>query len=229
MSTRKEFILASSLAAAVAPSLALANTAAKSPTPPAAQGHLPPFVFDRAAFDAIIVRPVKHRHAFASVEIDNGVIFSAMTNVLNAYEMSLGEKPASVTSAAVLYHGLAISMGFNDTVWNELFIPAAVKDPRFKGAVPKAGSGNPWLHRKAAGPRDASIEALTPRGAAYFVCNNAASATAYDIATALGRTPVDVYNTMAANLVPQAMLVPAGVWAIHALQEAHFTYEQVSL
>lgn len=228
MSTRKEFIFASSLAAATAPALALADSATKSAAP-RAQGDLPPFVFDRAAFEAITVRPVKHRHSFASIEIDEGLIFDAMTNVLDAYEQSLGENPPSVTSAAVLYHGLAITMGFNDVAWNELFIPAAAKDPRFKGKVPQAGSGNPWLHRKTVGSRDASIDALTARGAAYLVCNHAASGTAYDLATALGRAPADVYATMTANLVPQAMLVPAGVWAIHALQEAHFTYEHISL
>jgi hypothetical protein len=42
-------------------------------------------------------------------------------------------------------------------------------------------------------------------------------------------TPAAAYAKLASNLVPHAMLVPAGVWAVHALQEARFTYEQVTL
>lgn len=227
MSTRKEFILASSLAAAAAPSLALADTAAKSAAP--TQANLPPFVFDRAAFDAVVARPAKHRHSFASVKIDDGVIFEAMTNVLDAYEQSLGEKPASVTSAAVLYHQTSIFMGFNDRAWNDIFIPAASSGRFAEVAQVKAGSGNPYLHAKPGGSRDASIETLTKRGAVYFVCNNAAMGNAFALAGALGRSARDVYAEMAENLVPEATLVPAGVWAIHGLQEAHFTYEQISL
>lgn len=229
MSTRKEFLLTTSLAAAAAPALgAMPSVAVAAAGAPSGEAP-PPFVFDRAAFEAITLRPVKHRHSFAAIEIGDGLIFEAMTNVLDAYETSLGEKPPSVTSAAVLYHGLAITMGFNDAVWNDLFIPAAAKDPRFKGKVPQPGSGNPFLHAQPGKARDTSIETLTKRGAAYFVCNNATVGNASLIAAALGRSAHDVYAEMAANLVPQAMLVPAGVWAIHALQEAHFTYEQISL
>ena len=93
----------------------------------------------------------------------------------------------------------------------------------------KAGDGNQWLHKPKFGDYDASIDTLGKRGAVFFLCNNATTGFAQSVATALGITPAAAYAKLTKNLVPHAMLVPAGVWAIHALQEAHFTYQQVTL
>lgn len=95
----------------------------------------------------------------------------------------------------------------------------------------KAGSGNPYLHtaRSRSPEYDASIEALVLRRASFFICNNAVLGMANDIATALGKHPADVYKQLVASTVPGSLLVPAGVMAINACQEAHFTYIQATL
>jgi intracellular sulfur oxidation DsrE/DsrF family protein len=229
VSTRKDFIIASSLAASLAPSGALAAVRAAA-AQTSSDGSIPPFAFDRSAFDAASQRDVRHRHSYASNGLEDALVLETMNNVLNAYEESLAQKPASVTSAAVLYHGNAIFVGFNDRVWNELFLPAVGKASRYKELSGYGrGSGNPWLHKTTGDSHDASIETLGSRGAVFFVCNNATAGTAHGLAEITGRSAADVYALMTANLVPNAMLVPAGVWAIHALQESHFTYEQVTL
>lgn len=222
MTTRKDFLVASTVAAALTP---IASSAA-----PSASDAIGAFVFDKARFAAWTTQAVAHRHAFAATESSDGLAFSAMTNVLNAYQEGLGEATPSVTSAGVFYHGNAILMGFNDRVWNEMLLPLAAKWPRlreFKQYAP--GSGNPWLHKPKLGTHDASIDTLGKRGAVFFICNNATSGTAEGLATELHITPAAAYAKLTSNLVPRAMLVPAGVWAIHALQEARFTYEQVTL
>lgn len=229
MSTRKDFIIASSLAASLAPSAALAAGPAAKPAQ-ADAGTIAPFVFDRTAFDTATQRDARHRHSYASNGLGGALILEAMNNVLNAYEQALAQKPASVASAAVLYHGNAVLLGFNDRIWNEFFLPAVGKEARYKELdVYGRDGGNPWLHATSGDFRDASIETLGTRGAVFFVCNNAMVGTAYGLAEVTGRNAVDIYALMTANLIPNASLVPAGVWAIHALQEAHFTYEQVTL
>lgn len=227
MTTRKDFLIASAAAAALAPAAASAAAAT-----PAMSGEIPAFVFDKAAFDAIATRDVKHRFSFASEKLQDGQICSTMTNVLDACDGALGEKPVSATSAAVLYHGTSLALGFNDVVWNEMFAKALPKlAPGIRADLGdlKAGDGNQWLHKPKSGDYDASIDTLGKRGAVFFLCNNATTGFAHSLATALNITPAAAYAKLTSNLVPHAMLVPAGVWAIHALQEAHFTYQQVTL
>jgi intracellular sulfur oxidation DsrE/DsrF family protein len=38
-----------------------------------------------------------------------------------------------------------------------------------------------------------------------------------------------VYDRLTKALVPSASVVPAGVWAVHAIQERRFTYLQTTL
>jgi hypothetical protein len=84
--------------------------------------------------------------------------------------------------------------------------------------------------REQGGDGDTSIRSLVAdAGARFFVCNNAALGTASMVAKAL-RKPFDtVYADFGHHLVPNAMLVPAGVWAVHAIQEQRFTLLQTSL
>ena len=89
--------------------------------------------------------------------------------------------------------------------------------------------GNPCLH-KTGGDDDTSIESLVAdAGARIFMCNCATEGVASVIARKLGKNAADVYKTMSTHLVPNAMLVPAGVWAVHAVQERHYTFLPTSL
>jgi intracellular sulfur oxidation DsrE/DsrF family protein len=228
MTTRKDFLIAGTAAAALGP---VAASAATRPVP-SSDDSIPTFVFDKARFAAMVTRDVKHRFAFASEKLADGQVCYTMTNVLDACDDALGEKPVSATSAAVLYHGSALALGFNDLVWNEMFakaLPKLAPSVRADIASLKAGDGNQWLHKPKFGDDDASIDTLGKRGAVFFLCNNATKGFAESLATILNMTPAAAYAKLTSNLVPNAMLVPAGVWAIHALQEAHFTYQQVTL
>jgi intracellular sulfur oxidation DsrE/DsrF family protein len=231
MTSRKDFLIATSAIAALTPGAALA--AAPTPAATATPAEPPRFAFDRAAFDTVVNRSAKHRHSFASRVIEDGLVLGTIKNVLDAYENSLDEKPASVTSAAVLYHGYSVLLAFNDGIWNELIIPAAKKMTSTPALADVAkmsvGDGNPYLHKPKDGSYDDSIETLAGRGAYFMACNNAVDGMADAIARALKITPAAAYAQIVGGLVPNGLLVPAGVWAIHALQEAHFTYQQINL
>ncbi|HUN28826.1 MAG TPA: hypothetical protein VMV65_03390 [Alphaproteobacteria bacterium] len=228
MTTRKDFLVAGTLAAATIPASALADA------PAAARPKAQKLSFDLEAFDALLDGAQAHKHLFAAVQIEGGEVFSAMRNTLNAYR-DIGVDWSDVLPVAVLYHGFSILLAFDDLVWNRYIIPLAAKLKHANGAAQiasvrkSAGGGNPCL-REQGGEWDTSIRSLVAdAGARFFVCNNAAIGIAALTAKTLGKSSDDVYNDFAHHLVPNAMLVPAGVWAVHAIQEQRFTLLQTSL
>jgi hypothetical protein len=231
MSTRKDFLVAGTLAAAaIAPQSALAAPASAPMGPRPKQ---PALDFDLEAFNALLDGAQSHKHLFTAVEIERGLLFQAMRNTLNAYR-DIGVEWSDVLPVAVLYHSTAVLLSFDDDVWNEYVHPVAAKLPK-AGTMSKqivagrAGSGNPYL-RDQGGDWDASIRSLvTDAQARFFVCNNAVHGIANFAAETLKRPAPEVYADLTRHLVPNAQLVPAGVWAVHAIQEQRFTLLQTTL
>ncbi len=132
-----------------------------------------------------------------------------MANSLNAYERGFGEGPGTLHVAAVLYHfGVAIAV--NDDAWRTLGIADIVRRGSDRTAATPA-DGNPYLHA----PHGRTVADLQNRGASFFVCQNALED--------LARRASTPFDALRAQLVPGAFVVPAGVAAINALQEEHFT------
>jgi len=228
MATRKDF-LASGTLAALAPVVATAAPAS-TPAPSPSGDELPPFEFNREAFDAIVRGDAKHRHSFASTKLANGTVLGAIQSTLNAYSGPLHESVASVATAAILYHGASITLAFNDDAWNKYFIPSlagAPKSVKDDVGTPVIGSGNPYL--RADKSDDPTVPSLVAKGTTFFVCNNALSGFSHIAASTLKRPVTSVYADLKGMLVKGAMLVPAGVWAVGALQEAGYTYLQTTL
>jgi intracellular sulfur oxidation DsrE/DsrF family protein len=86
---------------------------------------------------------------------------------------------------------------------------------------------NPFL--KSTKPEEASVESLVKGGTIFFACNNATQGFAHLLASIAKSPPRAMYDRLVAGLVPGASLVPAGVWAVHALQDRHYTYLQTTL
>lgn len=202
-----------------------------------ARGAVAPFAFDRTRFDAILAKPARHRQCCGATKVEGGAVLHAMVATMYAYEFDLAEGPGTVHEVAVLYQPAGIILGLNDAMWDSMVLPALPRlSDYFKSDLslhrPRgAHRGNPYLHRQrsTALQDDVSIEALVARGANFFVCNNALLGLADTLATTLHEESHRVYTRLIANLVPGAMAVPAGVMAINACQEAHFTYLQVNV
>lgn len=222
MSTRKDFIAASSLFA-LAPAVADAASPAPAPKAGAAKPPALTFAFERTRFEELLAKPAKHKQCFGATKIDGGNVMDGMANTMNAYEQYLGEAPGSVQTVAVLYHGASIAMAMSSSVWNDIVFATLKIAPEklrkeFGGATP--GKGNPYL-------RD--LAAVVARGASFFVCHNAIAGFAGMAAGALKEPAEKVHAAIMAGIVPGALVVPAGVMAINACQEAKFTYIQSSL
>jgi hypothetical protein len=218
------------MVAASAPAVAAPSPA---PSPPAEP--LPPLQFDLVRFDATLKTDARHRHLFASTKLDGGEALGAMRGTLNAYE-DVGVSLRDVRPVAVFYHGASVLLGFDDAMWDEYFAPlhaAPGKLGRFAADFDTVYAakkrGNPRLH-KTGGHDDTSIEALVADAdARFFVCDNATRGFARFIASQLRKKPAAVYAALATHLVPSAALIPAGVWAVHAIQERGYTLLQATL
>src|SRR5579872_6500009 len=181
MTTRKDFLAASSVLA-LAPALADAATPSPSPSPKAAAKRPPlTFTFDRSRFDEILAKPAKHKQCFGAIRMVADVLGS-MNNSINAYENYLKEGTGAMQAVAVLYHGFSIALAFNDTLWNEYLIPLlntkqfqkfASAEERDAVAKIALGKGNPFLHSASSDPDDVSVERLVSKGSSFFVCHNA--------------------------------------------------------
>jgi hypothetical protein len=234
MFDRKSFLVAGTMLGALVPAWAKAQSAssAPSPSPSPIPDDIPEYHLDLGAFDSALTRAVSHRHLFSAKYVQNGAVLATMRTVLRSYA-SIGIAANDVLPVGVLYH-TAVAIAFNDAVWNELLIPSLAKFPKDVQTdigARAAGSGNPFLHSKPENARfDASIEALiADAGARFFVCNVALSGYATEFAGIAKSDPAVVYERLRANLVPNAMPAPTGSWAIHAVQERHFTLQQTSL
>lgn len=230
MSSRKDFIAVSAALAALAPLFESPHAASAAPTGAA----MPPLQFDLSSFERTLGTPATHRHLFASKLVEHGDVFDAVGNTMSAYQ-TIGTPLATIFPVAVLYH-VAIALAFNDAIWNEIFIPSAARLPAWiRASLPSVlqpGSGNPALHAAAgARPDDlSSIDALLAQTRLQlYICNNALYGFSMNLAGLIDESPGTTYSRLTQGLVPRAAVVPAGVWAVHAVQERGFTLLQTSL
>ena len=227
MSSRKAFLAASALFALTP---AAAGAAVSAPKPSSTAQPKLTFDFDRARFEQILAKPAAHKQCFGATSIEDGTVLYNMSNSIDAYQTYLGEAPGSLHAVSVLYHGAAIALVMSDTVWNEYLIPTLGHAPEhirkdIGGA--KRGKGNPYL--RSASKDAVSVESLVASGASFFVCHNALAGFAGIVADALKEPPERIHAALIKGIVPGGLLVPAGVMAVNACQEAKFTYIQSTL
>ena len=214
MTTRKDFLAAGTGAAALAALTTVAKAAPAAVTP-ASSG----FTFDQAGFATIVGKAAKHKLGFGAKEPSDADVADVMNVVVNVWQNDLGVADSDIHAVGIFYHVGAV-LAFNDALWNELFPhreKLAMLAKTF--ASTKAGAGNPYK---------AQLSALEKRGASFLVCNNAVTGIAHAIAHFEGKNPSETAKRFRASLIPGSLVVPAGVWAIGAIQEAGFTYQRVS-
>lgn len=166
--------------------------------------------FDRSSFEAAVRTPFPHRQVFATPLVADGAVLGFMSNSLNAYEIGFGEGPGTLHAAAVLYH-LGVALALDDDAWRTFAIADGLRRGGDRVTAATA-DGNPFIRQ----PRGWTFDELQRRHASFFVCRNALG----DLARRSGTT----LETLTAHLLPGMMIVPAGVAALNALQEEHFTF-----
>jgi len=226
---RRAFVAATAIGVG---SAIAAGRAASSPAPAATPASAPaggavPFHFDRMAFQAILAKPYPHRQMITAITYGQAEsVPHYLANSLRAYADPNGfaAGPSGLHCAAVLY-GPAIAMVLDDAAW----VKYPIGTLTFKDRTKPIAANSPDIPRKNPLLDDAT-ELVAQHDVAFFVCNNAFSGIAASIAKIVdGGEPsrervVAIHDDLATHLIPGSMLVPAGVAAINAVQEAHFTY-----
>jgi len=192
-------------------------------------------VANRSTIESVLRRPALHKQVIAAPKIDGGAALRYAGNGLNAFRFAFGEGAGSLHVLCVFY-GTSLLFAANDTLWRkyQLFdvldraddaLPLMVHTPvnpfyhahSSMRAMDSATDENGFYY-------DFTVQALTQRGVSWFVCNNALHGVSRQIAALRNLKPGNVYNDFRENLIPQAVVVPAGVAAIVLAQEAGFTF-----
>ena len=206
---RRLFLSQMGIAAAVA----VPSAAAQSTTPPPATGRFEP---TRHMLDDWLDQvPSQHRCVFDTTTPD-GVKSAAqfagnffMVNK-NTYNVENNE----IALVIVVRHQ-STPFGYNDSIWAKYGAPISQQsgflDP--KTSMPPTAN----LYRT-------NLESLIKQGARLAVCQLATRAYAGTIARATGGQTNAIFDELAANLLSNSQLVPAGIVAVNRAQEHGYTF-----
>ena len=126
------------------------------------------------------------------------------------------------TRVVVVFRHFAAAMGLNDAMWQKYPIGEErnVTDPDTKAPA----KHNPYLragaNAKESWAVNSRIEPLVARGVIILMCNRATMGLASTLAKKLNKPAEDVQNDFRANVVPGAILMPNGIFALIRAQNA---------
>jgi len=116
------------------------------------------------------------------------------------------------------------SFGYTDAMWakygKQFSEHAIFSDP----AVTEPPKINMYMTSGINVNQAGQMAALIKRGLQLAVCATASRGIAGRIARAVGAEPDKIMEEMAANLVPNARLVPAGIVAVNRAQERGYSF-----
>lgn len=149
--------------------------------------------------------PGKHRLVFDTTE--TGGMSSALlyaSNFYTANQSDYGLQNSDLAVVIVARH-FSTPFAYNDTIWSKYGEPISSfiqkKDPE---------KNNTYAMQ---------LNGMTGRGMHLAVCQLATRFVAGSIARAVNAKQEDIYNEIAANLMPNAHLVAAGIIAVNRAQE----------
>jgi len=158
-------------------------------------------------FDQI---PGKHRLVFDTTSPTG--MSSALqygTNYYSANQSAYGLGNADLAVVIIARH-ISTAYAYNETIWSKYGDPIS----NFIDKTKEASKTNAYGRQ---------LTAMTGRGAHLAVCQLATRALAGSIARAVNLAQDDIFNEIAANLLPNSHLVPAGIVAVNRAQERGYT------
>jgi len=152
----------------------------------------------------------KHRLVFDTTEPTG--LSSAMTYATNYYSASnsgYGLQNGDLAVVIIARH-FSTPFAYNEAIWSKYGVQ--ISDFVQRGKEPSKTNAY-----------GRQIATLTARGAQLAVCQLATRAIAGSIARAVNSNADDIYNELAANLMPNSHLVPAGIVAVNRAQERGYS------
>jgi intracellular sulfur oxidation DsrE/DsrF family protein len=170
--------------------------------------------------------PGKHRMVVDGVTANGAgeaVLFASNLYAANKAGYSLGDADLGVI---VVMRHFATPFAFTDAMWakyGKAMSPMLnFKDPKSKEA-PSTNLYNSAAYGLTLPSLGNTIDALIKRGTQFAVCDMAMHFAAGQLAAAGAGEADAIYKDFAANLIPNAHVVPAGVVAVNRAQERGYT------
>jgi len=168
--------------------------------------------------------PGEHRFVFDTTAPDGlALAFQFGGNYFTASADAYGLKDSDLAVLIVVRHK-STSFGYNDAMWAKYgkqfseqaeFTDPKTKEPPTVNVYATAGDGSGQPSR---------MDALIKKGVHFAVCQTSSRGIATRIAKANGVEMDSVMKEMAANLVANARLVPAGIVAVNRAQEHGYSF-----
>jgi len=216
MAHRREFLTQVGLAAAAIAFDADEMRAASTPTNGSS--------WDTSWLDRLA--SAQYRVVFNASDVAEGAAMSYAAGFLDAYHEVHGTTDAQ-TRPVIVFRRMGTVMGLNDMLWEKYGVgedrkinDSATHAPAKRNVFWKAAPG------ASADAASDKIETLHKRGMISLVCAIAAGNVARGFAEKSGRPADEVREEVKANLVPGAILVPSGIYALVRAQNAGCAYMQ---
>lgn len=169
------------------------------------------------------VQRSQYKAVFDSPQLADGAALDLAADIQSSFKDVYGSEDGA--RMVIVMRQLGQVMAFNDDLWNRYAIgeERKVNDPVTKQPARR----NPWLKPMPGEPDWAvasKLDTLRARGAIFLVCNRASMNWAR---AAAERTKTDldkVQNEVRNGLVPGAVLMPTGVFALVRAQNAGCAY-----
>lgn len=172
-------------------------------------------------FDKI---PGQHRFVFDITTADGMALALRFAgNYFAGNQAGYGLKDSDLAVVFVLRHK-ATSFGYKDAIWAKYGKPiseqAEFVDPKTK----QPPTINVYAAANDRAEEAGSMEALVKKGVHFGVCQMATRNICGRIARATGGDADAIFKEIAANLVDNARMVPAGIVAVNRAQERGYSF-----
>jgi intracellular sulfur oxidation DsrE/DsrF family protein len=167
------------------------------------------------------VEAAKYRVVFNASDISDGAVFDYALTFFEHFRDAHGTAD-SQTTPVIVARRLGTALGLNDAMWDRYRLGEDTKivDENTKLAARR----NVFWTAGASTAGAKKIDTLQRRGMIMLVCNVAVGNMGYRLATRDNRNVDEVQAELRANLVPGAILVPSGIYALIRAQNAGCAY-----
>jgi hypothetical protein len=168
----------------------------------------------------------QYRVVFNASDIADGAAMDYASTFFDHFHEAHGTSDAQ-TRPVIVFRRNGTLMALNDMLWEKYALAEdrKINDPATHALAKRNVF---WTAPAGASPQSAAtmIDALHKRGMISLVCAIAAGNVARSLAEKSGRNADEVRDEVRANLVPGAILVPSGIYALIRAQNAGCAYMQ---
>jgi hypothetical protein len=166
------------------------------------------------------VAAAQFRVVFNASEIADGAAMDYATTFLDHFHDLHGTRDEQ-TRPVIVFRRLGTQMAFNDALWNRYAVGEATKvnDPATSAPAKRNIF---WSARESASAQEKAtkLETLNKRGLISLVCNISLTNWSRRTAANSKQNPTELLAEVRANLIPGAIVVPSGIYALIRAQNA---------